>query len=180
MYTLVRKTLEIYLLEKRVPTLADIPPEVNAFLSSKEAVFVTIYHQGKVIASSGRINCKKENSVYECIDNTLLCLQDPRFTSEIKTPEALSSLSIRVDRFLPAARRIIPSLSLLDPTKEGVILLSQNLGVLSVVLPHMVHTNITPENLFELACQKAGIDSSKITPADYVLYGLTTINESDF
>ncbi len=118
MYTLVRKTLEIYLLEKRVPTLSDIPPEVSGFLNSKEAVFVTIYHQGKVIASSGRINCKKENSVYECIDNTLLCLQDPRFTEEIKTPETLSSLSIRIDRFLPAARRILPSLSLLDPTKE--------------------------------------------------------------
>ena len=45
MYTLVRKTLEIYLTDKRVPTLSDIPSEITPFLSSKEAVFVTIYHE---------------------------------------------------------------------------------------------------------------------------------------
>lgn len=118
MYTLVRKTLEIYLTEKRVPTLSDIPSEVTSFLSSKESVFVTLYYQGKVIASSGRINCKKENSVYECIDNTLMCLKDPRFTPQIQDPGLLHSLSIRVDRFPPSGRRILPALSDLDPTKE--------------------------------------------------------------
>lgn len=180
MYTLVRKTLEIYLTEKRVPTLSDIPAEITPFLSSKEAVFVTIFHEWKVIASSGRINCKKENSVYECIDNTLMCLKDPRFTLQVQDPALLSSLSIRVDRFLPSGRRVLASLGDLDPRKEWLILLSQNFGTLSVILPHMIHTDITAENLFRLACKKANLDPQKITPADYVLYGLTTTTESDF
>lgn len=80
MYTLVRKTLEIYLKEKRVITHADFLSEILPHLNTKESVFVTLYHEGRVIASSGRIQCKKENTAFECIDNTLLCLKDERFS----------------------------------------------------------------------------------------------------
>lgn len=99
MHTLVRKTLEIYLNEKRVIAQSDIPPVAVPYLSKKDAVFVTLYHQGRVIASSGRIQCKKENSVYECIDNTLLCLKDERFESGLQDPSKLSNINIRVDIF---------------------------------------------------------------------------------
>lgn len=180
MYTLVRKTLEVYLGESRVPTLSDLPSQSNPYMSLKDAVFVTLYREGKVIASSGRINCKKENSVYECIDNTLMCLKDPRFTSDIQSLSELASVSIRVDHFPPGGRRVLSSLSDIDPTREGMILLSQNLGKISVVLPHMIHTDLTPENMFTLVCQKAGIDAKKLNTNDYVLYALTTTSESDF
>ncbi len=180
MHTLVRKTLEIYLREKRIPILSDIDPSLLEYTKSKMSVFVTLYYQGKVIASSGRIQCKKENTLYECIDNTLLCLKDPRFTAEIQNPETINDIRIRVDRFTALNRRILKSIEEIDTRDEGIILLSQNLGKLSIILPHMLHLDSTPENFYVLACQKADLDPAKLTPADSVLYGIRTESESDF
>ncbi len=45
MYTLIRKTLEIYLREKRIPTLSDIDPSLLEYTKSKMSVFVTLYYQ---------------------------------------------------------------------------------------------------------------------------------------
>ncbi len=180
MYKLARKTLEIYIREKRIITLPDFPPELLAHMGTKEAVFVTLYYQGKVIASTGRITCKKENTLYECIDNTLLALKDPRFLEIIQTPEKLAEISIRTDRFSPENRRILQTIDDINITNEGIIFLSQNFGVLSVILPHMVNIENTPAKYFSLACQKAGLDEKKISSSDYVIYWLTTMSESEF
>lgn len=118
MHTLVRKTLDTYLREKRVITQADIPPEVIPFLTQKDAVFVTLYHNGRVIASSGRIQAQKDNTVYECIDNTLLCLKDPRFEASLQDPEKLKDVHIRVDTFGSADRRMIPRIGELNVREE--------------------------------------------------------------
>jgi hypothetical protein len=155
MHTLVRKTLEIYLREKRILTLTDFPAEASQYNALKDAVFVTLYYQGRVIASSGRIACKKENSIYECIDNTLMCLKDPRFTAELQDVEKIHDIHIRTDRFAAENRRVLRDISELDTTREGLILLSQNLGILSVILPHAVHGDTSPSTFFELALKKA-------------------------
>lgn len=42
---LVRKTLEIYLQEKRVITQSDFPSETTPHLVTKESIFVTLYHE---------------------------------------------------------------------------------------------------------------------------------------
>ena len=126
MHKLARKALDIYIREKRIITLTDFPPELLSHMSTKEAVFVTFYYEGKVIASSGRITCKKENTLYECIDNTLLALKDPRFLEVIQTPEKLSEIHIRTDRFSAENRRLLKAIDDLDVTHEGMILLSQN------------------------------------------------------
>lgn len=179
MYTLVRKILEIYLRENRVITLSDIEGSLLEHTKTKMSVFVTLYYQGKVIASSGRIQCKKENTLYECIDNTLLCLKDPRFALEVQNPEKLADIRIRVDRFSPSDRRILRNIDELNTRDEGIILLSQNFGKLSLVLPHMVHLDSAPVNYFDLACRKVELDPKTITANDYVIYGLKTISESD-
>jgi hypothetical protein len=44
----------------------------------------------------------------------------------------------------------------------------------------MVNIDTSPEQYITLACKKAGIDPIKTDPVDYVIYGLTTISESDF
>lgn len=118
MYTLVRKILEIYLRENRVITLSDIEGALLEHTKTKMSVFVTLYYQGKVIASSGRIQCKKENTLYECIDNALLCLKDPRFALEVQNPEKLSDIRIRVDRFGPSDRRILRNIDELNTRDE--------------------------------------------------------------
>lgn len=45
MISLVRKTLEIYLRERRVITSAEYGAENVAYMSQKNAVFVTLYFQ---------------------------------------------------------------------------------------------------------------------------------------
>ncbi len=116
--SLVRKTLELYLREKRVIAQSEFPADVLSFATGKEAVFVTLYYEGRVIASSGRIQCKKENTLFECVDNTLLCLKDERFTTALQSPDALEKIRIRTDRFGPQNRRVLPSINDLDIRKE--------------------------------------------------------------
>lgn len=179
MYQLVRKTLETYINEKRIITQSDIPAELLPMMSTRQSVFVTLYMDGRVIASSGRIQCQKENTVYEAIDATMLCLKDSRFASGLQSSENLAKIHIRVDTFSPEDRRMIQSASEMSPRDEWLILLSQNLGVMSVVLPHMIHLDPTPERYFALACQKVGLDPNTLTHADYVLYALKTRESTD-
>lgn len=187
MHTLVRKTLEIYLRENRVITQSEFPQEVLPYLQTRQSVFVTLYLEWKVIASSGRLDCKKENTVFECIDNALLCLKDPRMGQSLQDIGQLEQIHIRVDRFSFQRKenetpylRILQNISELDITREGLVFLSQNLWLLSVILPHMVHVGSTPEAYFELACKKVHLDPKKLTHADYAVYALRTDQESDF
>ena len=109
MYKLVRKTLETYINEKRIITQSDIPTDLLSMMSTRQSVFVTLYMDGRVIASSGRIQCQKENTIYETIDVTMLCLKDSRFVSSLQSPENLLNIHIRVYTFTPEDRRMIQS-----------------------------------------------------------------------
>jgi AMMECR1 domain-containing protein len=111
MHQLVRKTLETYLDEKRIITQSDIPADMLAMMSTRQSVFVTLYMDGRVIASSGRIQCQKENTVYETIDVTMLCLKDSRFAPSLQSSENLAKIHIRVDTFASDDRRMIQSAS---------------------------------------------------------------------
>ncbi len=179
MIQLVRKTLDIYLREKRVVSQSDFTPDAQTYFTKKDSVFVTLYFEWRVIASSGRIACQKENSVFECIDNTLLCLKDERFSVSLQSPESLEKIRIRLDVFAPQDRRILQSVDELDVSREWLILLSQNLGIISLVLPHMVHVDPKPRTYLALACKKAWLDIDKLTPSDYVLYAIKTVELTD-
>lgn len=180
MISLVRKTLETYLKEKRIPTQPEFTSQELGLSSLKEAMFVTLYYQGKVIASAGRIQCKKENTLAECVDLSLQLLKDERFSASLQTPDMLEHIRIRIDRMSPSSRRMLQSIDDLNVRNEGIIFLSQNLGVMSVILPQMITDLPTPDAYFNLACQKAGVEPSQITNKDYVIYGLSTMQENDF
>ena len=134
MFKFVRKTLETYLREKRLLTQSDLTSEDLPYLNEKNAAFVTLYFQGKVIASQGRIQCKKENTLFECMDLTLACLKDSRFSENLQNLDALSQMQIRVDILKPDARRILKNFSELNVRDEGILFLSQNLGKMSIWL----------------------------------------------
>ncbi len=174
MHLLARKALETYLKEKRVLAQSDVNSQMLAYTTQKNALFVTISHEQKVIASAGRIQCQKENSFQECIDLALLTLKDPRFTTNFQNAEELEKLSIRVDILSPASRRVLQSIDELDIKKEGIIFLSQNLGVMSIILPNMIKNDPSPQKYFELACKKAGINPADLQAGSYVIYGLST------
>lgn len=57
--------------------------------------------------------------------------------------------------FGPQDRRVLQSIDQLDVSREGIILLSQNFWVLSVILPKMLHVDPKPANYFALAVKKS-------------------------
>lgn len=118
MHALVRKTLETYLRDKRIITQSDIPADILPMMSTRHSVFVTLYSDGRVIASSGRIQCQKENTVYECIDITMLCLKDPRFAVSLQSTDSLASIHIRVDTFGSEDRRMLQSVTEMNTRDE--------------------------------------------------------------
>lgn len=118
MNEIVRKILSVYLSEKRTVTPQELSSDANQYVNMRDAVFVTLYHGGDIIASSGRIQCKRENTLQELIENTLLCLKDSRFSEKLQSPEELLTLKIRVDRFAPSDRRVLASIQDLDISKE--------------------------------------------------------------
>ena len=75
-----RKVLVTYLSEGRIPTLSEIGLGESEYSRTKDPVFVTLYKDGRVVASSGRIHAKNENSAKEMVENALLCLKDPRLS----------------------------------------------------------------------------------------------------
>lgn len=78
--TAARKVLVTYLSEGRIPAISEIGLTESEYARAKDPVFVTLYKDGKVVASSGRIHAKNENSAKEMVENALLCLKDPRMS----------------------------------------------------------------------------------------------------
>lgn len=187
MHTIVRKILEVYINEKRIPTPNDIGMEsTDEYLKKKstpaerDQVFVTLYANGKVIASSGRISAQKDTTFSECVDNTLLCLEDPRFSRETQDATTLKDIRIRTDIYRNSERRLLQEIDHLDTSREGIIFLSPSYGVMSVILPHMIHIDTSPRGYLTLAAKKARLDIAKLDhQRDYVIYGFTTIQSSD-
>ncbi len=174
MHLLVRRALQTYLAEKRILSQADVESDMLKFTTQKDALFITLYLDQKVIASAGRIQCQKENSFLECIDLALLTLKDPRFSQNLQNVDELAKISIRVDVLGQNARRLLKSIDELDIKSEWIIFLSQSLGVMSIILPKMIQNDPSPQRYFELTCKKAGVDSEKLQSSDYVIYGLST------
>ena len=119
MHHVARKILETYLGEKRIPTIEELDLSGSEHETTKQISFVTLYKNGKVIASSGRIHLKKPNTLFELIENTLFCLKDPRFIEAIKIPEDLKDVQIRVDLInSERGRRVLKNIGELDIKRE--------------------------------------------------------------
>lgn len=178
--TAARKVLATYLSESRIPVLSEIGIAESEYAKTKDPVFVTLYKDGKVVASSGRIHAKNESTAKEMVENALLCLKDPRISALVSTVADLENVRIRVDVLPPSKRRVLAKISDLDPKKEGLIFLAQGLNKLSVLLPGIANIASSPEELLSIAIKKASIDASTLSDGDYVVYGVQTEVFSDF
>jgi len=179
---LAKYALDIYLKEKRVLALPELhlSEKVNLLLDTKDAIFVTLYAKGTIIASSGRIHPLKKNTVLELIDNALACLSDPRMVEQVTSPEDLAMISIRVDHLAGNTRKVIQNISEIDPSKHGLIFLSQKFESASVLLPKISTVATTPEDMFFLAVKKANLDIAGLDDDDYILYTFETTVSTDF
>ncbi len=176
-HELVRNALKKFLETRTVPMLSDLGVADHADLQTKHLVFVTLYLDGAVVASSGRIHTTQKHTISECIDNAILALQESRASGI--TLQNLDQVRIRVDVIQSVDRRLIANFSELDARNEGMILLSINLAKLSVVLPKIVSPGTSSEEIFRILCEKAGIPTNQ-DPADYVLYAIRSTIYSDF
>ena len=175
-----RKIIETYLNEKKILTIPELLLSGSEYLDTKHLSFVTLYKDGRVIASSGRVHIKKENTILELIENTLFCLKDERFVEAIKNPLELKNVKFRVDIITNAQRKIIKNLDEVDPKTDWLILISQAYNSLGVILPNITNMISTNKELFTLVCKKANIDESKLKDEDYVLYKIQSTVFSEF
>lgn len=178
--TAARKVLETYLSENRIPALSEIGIAESEYAKTKDPAFVTLYKDGKVVASSGRIHAKNESTAKEMVENALSCLKDPRISGLVAGASDLENVRIRVDVLPPSKRRVLAKISDLDVKKEGVIFLAQGLNRLAVLLPGITNIASKGEELLSIAIKKAGCDASKLSEGDYVVYGIQTEVFSDF
>jgi AMMECR1 domain-containing protein len=111
--------------EKKILSIPEVGLAGSEYLDTKHLSFVTLYKDGRVIASSGRVHIKKENTILELIENTLFCLKDERFIEAIKNPLELKNVKFRVDIITNSQRKVIKSLDEVDPKTDGLILISQ-------------------------------------------------------
>lgn len=179
MHNIVKKTLEIYLREKRIITQSELNTDEISYINQKNSVFVTLYNDWKIVASQGRIQCKKENTLMELIDISLACLKDSRFSENLAKLESLQNIQIRVDLIEPTSRRMLKDISELSIRDEWIIFLSQNFKALSVILPNMIKIDPTAQKYFEIAKKKANI-TQNLEFSDYVIYWLKTKIFSNF
>lgn len=180
MHSIAKSVIKSYLASGKIPTLAELAIEAHPDLETKHLSFVTLYKDGKIIASSGRVHLKRENTILELIDNSLACLKDPRFAEYVKTGEDFDKAEVRVDIIRNEDRRIITKPSDMDPKNEGYIFLSQNLGKLAVLLPGITTIATSPEEMYEIVCKKAEVDPSKLSASDYVLFAIKSTVHSTF
>lgn len=179
MNTVVRTILSSYLSDGKIPAVNELDFKGNPLATGKDPVFVTFYKGGKVIASSGRIHSTKNSTALELIENSLLCLKDPRISEAMKSIEDLGNISIRVDILVNGGRKILSDIEKLDMNKEGLIFLSQGRNKASVILPNMTNVIEKSTDLLSIAKKKAEVEED-INPNEYVLYALTTQTFSDF
>ncbi|HRI36292.1 MAG TPA: AMMECR1 domain-containing protein [bacterium] len=180
MQEFVRTALSRYLTTQHVPSPEEVGiPADHPLMRRKDIVFVTIYRNGEVIASSGRVAVKKSSSAVELVENALLCLKDPRIAEFLGDPTLLDAVRIRVDIIPTEKRKIISTLSEIDPNVHGLILISEQHEALGVVLPGMSRLASTPEELFFLVAKKAGLDSQSLSEEEYILYTIETEVSAD-
>ncbi len=180
MHEIARTILARYLETQRVPTLDEVGLSDHALATAKHLVFVTLYLDGAVVASSGRVHIKKNSSALELIEHTLLCLKDERIAQHLGDSTLLDRLQIRVDTIATDARKIITDLTDVDPRWHGLILIAEKYETLAVVLPRMSAVAETADDLFFLVAKKAGLDPDTLDWDDIILYRIETESESDF
>jgi AMMECR1 domain-containing protein len=76
-------------------------------------------------------------------------------------------------------RRLIRSLSEVNAAQDGLILLHQAQGKISVLLPGIVNMTITTDELFAILCKKADLDPKKLDPNEYHLYAIRSRMSAD-
>ncbi len=187
MHANIRKAVETYLKDGKIPTLEDIGLAGSEYARTKDPsnpkdtvapAFVTFYKDGNVIASSGRIHATAVSTAKEALEHALLCLKDPRFSEAVRNPEDFKNVRIRID-VIPK-RRMLKNVDELDVRKEGLIFLSQARNALSVLLPGMSGLAETPRQMLSIAMKKAGLDPKSVPESDYLTYGIETVVMSDF
>lgn len=175
-----RKTLVTYLSESRVPAISEVGLAESEYARTKDAAFVTIYKDGKVVASSGRLHPKQDNTAKELMENALLCLRDPRIAGAVASVDDLARVRIRTDVLPASRRRVLQNVSELDIQKEGLVFLDQNNGKLSIILPNIANLVSRPQDLLSIAIRKAGLDPASVREGEYLIYGIQTESASEF
>jgi len=174
MHTIAKKILEMYVFEKKRPTIQDLALTWHEMANNKYASFVTLSLDGDIVASSWRVHPLKDSTLEELIDNVLIAIDDPRFVQHVKNPELTRKLVYRVDIIVPEYRRLVTNPEEIDVEREWVIVLCQKQGKLGLILSGMLPRVKSGEELYRHAIGKADIDTKNLKRWDVLVYALRT------
>lgn len=150
---LAKDTIETYLNSGKILSVpAELPKEM---LINKAGVFVSLHRAGQLRGCIGTLEATTDNIASEIIQNALsAALEDPRFDLLVKSE--IEGLEISVDILNPAEK--IKDRSELDIKRYGII--CQAGYKKGLLLPDIEGISSIEEQI-DIACQKAGIDTSK-------------------
>ena len=117
LHQLVRIYLEAELKGLPPPSLAELNATHLTENETKYLAFVTLYRNGEVIASSGRIHNAQLSTLAECLANARVALLDSRVNGQV-TLDTLASIAIRVDVITPTDRRVLGNIEDCDARNE--------------------------------------------------------------
>jgi hypothetical protein len=161
MQNFARTILESYIFEKKVLTPEDFSSD-SPILREKLPAFVTVYDGDTVIGSSGRIYPIHNTAIEELIENTILLTKDTRFEAYLHNPEKARKLRYRVDIFRDQDRRLLHHPDDLDGASEGIIVVCQKQEKVGIILPHMLPSTLSGEEVYHHAIKKIQLDTKRL------------------
>lgn len=88
--------------------------------------------------------------------------KDHRFEPYLNNPEKARKLRYRVDTFHDNDRRLLHHPDELESASEGIIVLCQKQEKVCVILPHMLSSNLSGEEVYHHAIKKIQLDTKKL------------------
>ena len=173
MHTLIKKILESYLFEKKIVQSKDIDTG-EPLLQEKLPIFITAYDGETVVGSAGKIYPTQEKAIEELIENTILMTKDERYTTYMENPEKARILRYRVDVFRDSDRRLLHHPDDLNTATEGMIVLCQKQEKVGIILPRMLSSSLSGEEVYHHVIQKIHLDTKHLGKGDVILYAVKT------
>lgn len=173
MNKLARTILESFLFEKKTLTVSDLE-KIEQTPKEKCPVFITVSDGDTIVASAGRIYPKHDTIGEELIENTTLIALDPRFQPYLDNPEKVRKIHYRIDIFHDEDRRLLHHPDELVSASEGMILLCQKQEKIGIILPHMLTSSLSGEEIYHNLIRKIDLDTTHLGKWDVILYGVKT------
>ena len=172
MLQIAQQSLNFMILNNTIPTKNDISVSNQELLQARGSVFVTLYKNGKIVASAGNIKEIETDLVNEIIANTYQAYKEA-----IQANIVLENIQIRVDFVSQRTLFQNKSITQISPVSHGVIVIKKTQDKAWVILPN-ISTNLTSWN--DLSKALSLKLSENFEEENYYVYEISTQTFTSF